>query len=472
MEETLNDHKLLEVVAMLSSKGESGRLQIRVGAMRGAFFFKKGKLADARLGTLTGFPAVNAAVSIREARFSFDPSIPPPTSSFSSLNERIVLKQLFGIETVTPEGGNDQLTVTGAESAFTVPKRVPFSDATDREWSESEPQKNAHKETQEEERIRIRGEQDLEELQAVEDLAERKATIEAQRMADEIGGPIEEGTRKKSDQMERPSIGEREEPAHTPSLAVTSESPANDTDKDSETQLSRAYNRSYSDDLVNGRLDDGALLSASPDLDVTLVKPNAPSSEQQGTSLYALLQSLPSSYRRGLYVAILVVLMGAGAVAFLHARRLPTLSAKPNKSGLGLPAQVSKQSEQKTSGAHNLSGQWKVVNTIEKTSFRSFTNLEIGFRLVINQTGTEFTAKGEKVSENGRILPASGRTPIHLSGSIDGDRIEATFKEEGLRRRTSGTFVWRIKNAGTGLTGTFVSTAARTSGKSAATKEL
>jgi hypothetical protein len=94
------------------------------------------------------------------------------------------------------------------------------------------------------------------------------------------------------------------------------------------------------------------------------------------------------------------------------------------------------------------------------------------FQLAINQTGRNFTAKGEKVSENGRSLPASDRTPIHVTGSINGDRVEATFFEEGTLRKTNGRFVWRTEKPGSGLAGTFVSSAARTSGKSAATKEL
>jgi hypothetical protein len=168
-------------------------------------------------------------------------------------------------------------------------------------------------------------------------------------------------------------------------------------------------------------------------------------------------------------------MIGVGAFALLRGlsdRRSLTSAAKPSESSPPLPTKVSKQIEQKSSGAPNLTGQWKVVNTIEKTSYRSFNNLEIGFRLMINQTGKDFTARGEKVSENGRMLPTTGRTPIYVTGSIDGDSVHATFLEQGGVRRTNGRFVWRIENAGGGLTGTFISTAARTSGTSAARKDL
>jgi hypothetical protein len=83
-----------------------------------------------------------------------------------------------------------------------------------------------------------------------------------------------------------------------------------------------------------------------------------------------------------------------------------------------------------------------------------------------------FTAKGEKVPENGRSLPASSRTPIQLQGFIDGDRIEATFFEQGAIRKTNGRVVWKIDRSSGGLTGTFASTAAQTTGKSTARREL
>lgn len=98
--------------------------------------------------------------------------------------------------------------------------------------------------------------------------------------------------------------------------------------------------------------------------------------------------------------------------------------------------------------------------------------MKIGFNLSINQTGSTFTGKGSKVSENGRALPAGSRTPIQVQGSIKGDMIEATFIEEGSARKSNGKFVWRIDKSGRGLTGNFATSAARSSGKSAATRAL
>ena len=121
--------------------------------------------------------------------------------------------------------------------------------------------------------------------------------------------------------------------------------------------------------------------------------------------------------------------------------------------------------------AHNLAGEWRVFNTVEKTGYKSFDKMEVGFRLRIKQTGTAFTATGEKFSENGQTLPADSRTPIHVTGSIEGDKIVANFVEDGRKRRSNGRFVWTLQNGGDALVGTFVSSAANSRGRSALTKQ-
>src|SRR6185369_6259706 len=90
---------ILNFIRNLCANGESGRLEILAGAIQGELSFAEGKLVDARFGHMTGFPAVNAVVGMRDARFSFDPSFAPLTSSSITASERVVLKQFFGIDT-------------------------------------------------------------------------------------------------------------------------------------------------------------------------------------------------------------------------------------------------------------------------------------------------------------------------------------------------------------------------------------
>lgn len=116
MDATLNKPGLLEVVADLTSRGESGRLQITGPGRRGAFFFKNGKLVVAHMGPFSGFPAVNFAVSTAEATFKFDSSIEPPsTSGLIPVNERFLLKERFGIDTI--DAGTIEESITDFDGA-------------------------------------------------------------------------------------------------------------------------------------------------------------------------------------------------------------------------------------------------------------------------------------------------------------------------------------------------------------------
>lgn len=161
---------------------------------------------------------------------------------------------------------------------------------------------------------------------------------------------------------------------------------------------------------------------------------------------------------------LLVALAVAAAFTLIHKLKSPPDLAS-------VPSAVREHEQSTQSDVQDLSGEWHIINTVDKTAYQSFQNMQIGFRLKIEQKGNDFTATGEKISENGRQLPARSRTPIHVTGSIDGENVVATFVEDGSMRKTDGRFSWRLQNENASLTGTFVSAAAKSSGKSAATKE-
>src|SRR5215213_6124320 len=114
-ERPVRDGAILNVIQTLSSNGESGRLAMKTGTTNGAFFFRNGLLVDARVGNLTGFQAVNAAASMRDAALSFDPSIAPPPVSSITPSERIVLRQFFRIDTIAPEDFNESEPLVSEE---------------------------------------------------------------------------------------------------------------------------------------------------------------------------------------------------------------------------------------------------------------------------------------------------------------------------------------------------------------------
>jgi hypothetical protein len=364
-EQTLRDSGILDVIRTLSTNGESGRLSMTTGTTDGIFFFRNGQLVDARVGNLTGFQAINAAASMPEATFSFDPYIAPPSFSPIKPNERVVLKQFFGIDTFAPEESHDA-------------EQLVFDD--------------------------------------VDEVSE-----------------IDEVT------------------------------------------------------LVRPNVQHAKVLSAEVPL-AEVPSAEVPPVEVPSALPYQASSSAP--YRSGLLVAAVVFLLATVAVALLYkygdydlpaspasvaANNEPSSppvveQAEPNRQPISQPSvATSNQPAPAPVAAQDLTGKWSIVNTVQKTSYNSFNNMEIGFNLSIEQNGRGFTGTGEKVSENGRSLPRGSRTPIQVKGSIDGDRVEATFFEAGAARKTNGRFVWRIDKAGR-LTGTFNTSAARSSGKSTARK--
>lgn len=122
MNNTLNNGDLLELIATLTSRCKSGRLQIIVSGSAGAFFFKNGKLVDARMGPFSGFPAVNYAVSLGKATLKFDSSIVPPAlpSTVIATNERVLLKERFGIEAIDVELVEEDQTTQIADSRLPI----------------------------------------------------------------------------------------------------------------------------------------------------------------------------------------------------------------------------------------------------------------------------------------------------------------------------------------------------------------
>jgi len=321
MSELRSVSEILEVIKSITSNQESGRLEIVSSGARGTLLFTEGKLLDARLGSLSGFPAVNAAVALRDVQVSFDHVTPASHLSSITPSERVVLKRFFGIE-----------------------------------------------------------------------------------------------------------AAEIEEPADT----------------------------------------------AEPDWNPA-PEPVVPLN-QAATIPLAFF-----SVRRLAICLVLLIGLAVGAVALrsrFKASQSPApvatvVESQPNPVPEPQPEvkEVAAEPEHRVAKVQDLTGEWQVINTVQTTAYKSFDNMKVGFRLRIDQQGKEFTGKGEKFSENGQTLPAANRTPIHVNGSIDGDKVVATFVEDGRMRKTNGRFVWKLQNGGDKLAGTFVSTAANSSGRSAVTKQ-
>ena len=399
MSEINNAHGILDFIKSIASNRESGRLEINSFGTHGALLFTDGKLVDARLGSLEGFQAVNAAVSLRDVEFSFVHATYPPHSGTIGPNERVVLSRFFGIEAAEM---NESHSNPDAEIEWNMmPEQVvPLVE--------------------------------VEEM-AQDDLQDTP-TIEANPIAAPLleVAPVE---------------------AAAPEVTVVSHKITNVQPF----TFQRARVALY---LV-------LILAVTAVVAVALrSKLKVPRQVASvATSIESKSQPVPEP-------SIAEVRQESVATSERQVSgKSQSVSQQQNTPSTTASAKQRDESKQRDMNAQDLAGEWKVINTVEKTGYKSFDKMQVGFRLRIKQTGKDFTATGEKFSENGRNLPQNSRTPIHVTGSIDGDKIVATFIEDGSMRRTNGRFVWKVQNDGAGLTGTFVSTAANSRGKSAATKQ-
>lgn len=410
MSEIENGHGILDIIESIASNRESGQLEISASGTRGALLFNDGKLVDASLGSLKGFQAVNAAVSLRDLQFSFVHSAFTPPSGSITPSERIILSHFFGIEAAEMEAPHSDLDPE-VDWNMTPEPVVPLAE--------------------------------VDEVQ--QDDLQDTPTIEARPVV----APL------------------REEAPVEPAVPAFIEQPIPVNDN----LITNAHRFPFQRARVALYL--VLILALTAAVAVALL--SRLSARRQvasaATTVESKSQPVPESP---------IAEVKAAPVAQPEQQVKPvtskssSVSKQPVKSSSPSTAVSVKQrdaSEPRNVAAHDLAGEWKIINTVHKTAYKPYGNMEVGFRLRIKQTGKDFTATGEKFSENGHNLSAKARTPIQLTGSIDGDKIVATFVEDGLMRRSNGRFVWKLQSGGTGLSGTFVSTAANSSGKSAAIKQ-
>lgn len=126
------------------------------------------------------------------------------------------------------------------------------------------------------------------------------------------------------------------------------------------------------------------------------------------------------------------------------------------------------EEEESPAQSGDLSGWWEMTNTIQSTNYAQYKGLRLGYRLQLEQDGDRISGRGQKWSENGRTLPSSARTPITVTGRVEGGTVRLQFTERGAKRSSGGSFSWELSADRTALRGSFESSAAATSGRSVA----
>jgi TonB family protein len=246
MEQPLDTHELLDAIAAITSRHESGRLQFTASGSRGAFFFKEGKLVDAHMGPFSGFAAVNLAVSMGEANLKFDSSIQSPAPTFMAINERVLLKERFGIETIDPEPVEDPPTeIEGFKLPLSIPPQAVLN-------------KDAGRTVEKEKSF----ESDIVEEEKPSGITSPAITIEPTTSETAVDARIG-------------SISEEEKPRQTSGPDITPESSVIETREGAGTKRCPKCNRVYEDSRIYCRYDSAQLVSGGDTSFNAGVKPEA-----------------------------------------------------------------------------------------------------------------------------------------------------------------------------------------------------
>lgn len=91
----LDEYPLSDLIGILRHQQKTGRLLIEYPKSPGIFYFREGKLVDARLGSLSGLQAICVAIAQPGAAFNFNPLIQPSRQSIDNWSQRVVA-EMFG----------------------------------------------------------------------------------------------------------------------------------------------------------------------------------------------------------------------------------------------------------------------------------------------------------------------------------------------------------------------------------------
>ena len=439
MSHSNNDQGVLRVIQSIASNRESGELEIISSRTLGTLRFSKGKLVDATLGMLSGFQAINAAISLRDVQLRFKPLTSAPRPGSIAPNERRLLQSFFGIEAADE---TDPVVGPPIDWNANPHQVVPLSEVDEVDPSD----------LQDTPTIEVKPV-----LPEVEEALAEPAVVRNEIPADSI---IQSETRFVKGES-------------TPKMLTHAELENINAQEFLLPQSHRAP-RGRAEFLRRMPIVAVVLLLVIAAAAITLI----PKLREHRESA-----SVPSTASEQRTTDSQAITPDSNQASAPNTRQPAEPTPSKSQTTPGAPQQneasqtspplvaANRRAAFPKHGVQDLTGEWHVINTVDQTTYRSFQDMQIGFRLKIEQNGKDFTATGEKVSENGQPLPARSRTPIRVTGSIDGDNVVATFVEDGRARRTNGRFAWRLQDENAGLTGTFVTGAAKSSGKSAATRE-
>src|SRR5215212_8256761 len=90
----LSDLSLAELIEFFCNQRKSGRLKVAYELTPGYFYFDRGDLVDAKIGSLNGIEAIYFALTLANASFKFSPSFEPTRRSIHQPWTQVTLEGL------------------------------------------------------------------------------------------------------------------------------------------------------------------------------------------------------------------------------------------------------------------------------------------------------------------------------------------------------------------------------------------
>lgn len=116
----------------------------------------------------------------------------------------------------------------------------------------------------------------------------------------------------------------------------------------------------------------------------------------------------------------------------------------------------------------DLSGKWMLINTIEGANDSKYDNLELKFKMYLDQDKNDLAGTIVKFMEGNDSIPKTNQIQINLKGRIEGYKAVVNYEEKGK----IGTFEWVFNDENKKLEGRFKSTLAISRGKSIAHRRV
>ena len=83
----LSDLSLAELIEFFCNQRKTGRLKVAYEVNPGYFYFDRGDLVDARVGSLNGVEAIYYALTLANASFKFSPSFESTRRPITTLTQ-------------------------------------------------------------------------------------------------------------------------------------------------------------------------------------------------------------------------------------------------------------------------------------------------------------------------------------------------------------------------------------------------